>query len=554
MKKKLLKILPLCLAILLLTGCCAAANSFWGNPVSKALAGRAAKAYLAQQFADTDYRVERVGYSFKFGCYFAHIRSESSVDTQFSLSIDMRGQVYADSYDDVLSGAVTARRLEQAYRDLTAQVLDDDAFPYPGDIRFGTLEICPQEAFDDPQVTNISSYALVQQELVIDREYDIRQLGRQAGHLIVYVDGGDVTAQAAAEMLLAIRALFDEADIPFRSIDLTLHHPLPQEGPRPEGSVSVSDFAYEDIYAQDLEQRVAAADKALKAYYAALDAEEKSEGERCPRRFSPPYPELQLTAKQQLYILLFGGDFFFAAHGTAPHMVGLVGVGAAADRQAVRRGQCKHLFTVVLVVGMGVDRLQRIHTVGIWGADAVPQRVCLHHSDAVPLCVEVKRLRRQLKQILPQGQKLPADAVQQKIVASQGKLRRKQHAKAQTLPLCPGPQVGVAVQLHLLGKGQVAAQPGKVSGGQVIGDEHGVVPGSVVQLYHCLRLQVSGAAERHGVHMGLCLEHSVLHILLFGAREFLININHSRKYRPRQAKNIHFFLFDTIFFWRICYT
>ncbi len=275
MKKRLLKILTLCLAVLLLIGGCVVANAFWGNPVSKALAGKAAKVYLTQQFSDTDHHVEQVGYSFKFGCYFAHIRSDSSPDTQFALHIDMLGRVTSDTYDDVLSGAVTARRLEQAYRELTDRVLDDDAFPYPGDIRFGTLDIVPRQALEDPTVTDIPEHAIVQEDLALDGDYDIRQLGRQAGRLVLYVDSDTVTVQAAAEIVLAVRTLFDQAGVPFRTLDFTLRHPLPQDGPRPEGSVAIDGFAYEDIYADGLAQRIAQADRELKEYYAALDAEGK---------------------------------------------------------------------------------------------------------------------------------------------------------------------------------------------------------------------------------------------------------------------------------------
>ena len=275
MKKKVLKIIALVIAIALIVGVCWFANALNGNPLSKMLAEKAVVAYLAENYAQTDYYVEKLAYSFKFGNYYAHIRSEASMDTQFTLYIDMIGNVYFDTFDDVLRGAITARRLEQEYRDLTDQIFDNPSFPYPSDIGYGTLEIYPQEALDDPQVNDIPDYALVQQDLVLDQIYDIRELGRQAGHLIIYVESDTISFELAAQIMLGIRAEFDKANIPFRTMDFVLQLPLPEEGPRPDEEVRVKDFRYEDIYQENLIDRIKTAHEELDAYYAEQDAKYK---------------------------------------------------------------------------------------------------------------------------------------------------------------------------------------------------------------------------------------------------------------------------------------
>lgn len=112
MKKKVLKIIAFIIAIALILGICWVANGLNGNPISKMLAKKAANEYLEANFPDTDYYIEELGFSFKFTGYYAHVRSESSMDTQFTLEIDMLGNVFYDTYDDVLKGAITARRLE----------------------------------------------------------------------------------------------------------------------------------------------------------------------------------------------------------------------------------------------------------------------------------------------------------------------------------------------------------------------------------------------------------------------------------------------------------
>lgn len=273
--KKGLKIVALITAIVLIVGVCWFANALCGNPISRMLAQRAAETWLEGNFPDSDYYIEKVGFNFKDTNYYAHYRSESSMDTQFTLYINMFGQGYFDTYESVLSGSVTARRLEQEYRDLTDQVFESPAFPYPSDIQFGTLEIYPQEAFSDPLANEIPDYALVQQDLILDKIYDMRELGAKAGHLIVYVESETISFELAAQIMLTIRAEFDNANIPFRAMDFVLQPPLPEEGPRTGEDISVDHFLYEDIYEEGLESRIQAADAALKAYYAELDAKYK---------------------------------------------------------------------------------------------------------------------------------------------------------------------------------------------------------------------------------------------------------------------------------------
>lgn len=273
MKKKFWKIVALVIAWALIVGIAAFANSLVGNPISRMMAKHTVEKYLAETYADTDYYVEKLGFSFKSVDYYAHIRSESSMDTQFTLYIDMWGRLFWDTYDDVLSGSITARRLEQEYRDLTDQIFDSPTFPYTCDIAFGTLEIHPREAIDNPEITDIPDYSIIAEDLILDKIYDPRELGAQAGHLIVYVDSDSLTYEAAAQILLDIRAEFDEANIPFRTIDFTLQYPRPEEGPRSDEYIGVENFPYEEIYEEDLAARIAEADAELKAYRAILDAE-----------------------------------------------------------------------------------------------------------------------------------------------------------------------------------------------------------------------------------------------------------------------------------------
>ena len=71
---KAASILILALALSLAWLC----NALFGNPISRMLAEHTARRHLAQEYAGTDFEIERIGYSFKDSNYHAFIRSPSS--------------------------------------------------------------------------------------------------------------------------------------------------------------------------------------------------------------------------------------------------------------------------------------------------------------------------------------------------------------------------------------------------------------------------------------------------------------------------------------------
>lgn len=271
MKKTYLKVLALLTALVLIAGLGWFANDLLGNPVSKALATNTAKKYLAETYPDTDYYIERVSYNFKNTDYHALIKSPTSVDTEFSLYITMLGKLSWDTYEDVQSRFTTARRIDMEYRELTDTVLEHPAFPYTCPIGFGTLEIYPEEAIGDPLAGEVPPYAINQNELVLDKVYDIRELGRQAGRLVIYIESDTVTPENAAAIMLDIKDRFDKAEIPFTAMDFTLEYAITEDGQRPEEQVGVAGFLYDEIYEEGMVERVRRADEALKAYYAEQD-------------------------------------------------------------------------------------------------------------------------------------------------------------------------------------------------------------------------------------------------------------------------------------------
>ena len=87
----------------------------------------------------------------------------------------------------------------------------------------------------------------------------MRELGAQAGHLVYYLQEEQPSLERLAHWLLEIRRLMDEAGLPFVSIDVDLRYLRNEDGTRPSTDIRVSNFPYEEIYADGLTARVTAA-------------------------------------------------------------------------------------------------------------------------------------------------------------------------------------------------------------------------------------------------------------------------------------------------------
>ena len=111
---------------------------------------------------------------------------------------------------------------------------------------------------------------------MLDKKYDIRELGARAGHLIVYVEDDIVTVERAAEVLLELKEVFDRRYVPFYAIDFVLEYPRkPEGGTTKEGRVEADGFLYTDIYEEGMIERVSAANDAANAYHAEQDRKTK---------------------------------------------------------------------------------------------------------------------------------------------------------------------------------------------------------------------------------------------------------------------------------------
>ena len=277
MKKRILKIAAFVFALALIVGVCLFANALVGNPISKAVAKNTAQKHLDEIYADKDFELERVTFSFKDGYYHAFIYSPSSIDSDFTLVIDMWGKLRSDSYSDrVLSGWNTADRIGRDYRAAVEKVFDSQAFPYNEHIGYGDFEFYPRVHLEE---YSVPEYALITEDLTLDAFYDVNELGAKHGKLTIYIDDDTVSYERLSEILLDVRRIFDDAGVKFYVIDCVLEYQKSVEGGKKEGRVEVREFLYTDIYEEGMVERVKASDEAAKAYYDEQDAEKFKEME-----------------------------------------------------------------------------------------------------------------------------------------------------------------------------------------------------------------------------------------------------------------------------------
>lgn len=262
--KKFTKWLCIVLIIAVLAVVLFFVNAFFGNPISKNIARINASRYLEDNFGDSHYRISNVGHDIKTGGYYAFVDSPTSRDSYFTIFFDEWGRYYGDTYEDVTSKYTTLSRINDQYWDLVRDNATDrnsrfDISIYFGDVRItGVKEIYTytDENGETIEYTLDKDYGFDRSLLELDKEYDIRQIGRDCGSICLYIHDPDVTVNRAAELLLEMKAYLDEKNIPFHAIDFHLCEPRNEEGQLVGEQITLYDFLYSDIYEEALVDRV----------------------------------------------------------------------------------------------------------------------------------------------------------------------------------------------------------------------------------------------------------------------------------------------------------
>ena len=102
--------------------------SFYGNPISKIMADKAADQYLETHHRDLDLVHERAYYNFKDGTYVVRLWDKNSIDTKFTLEFDSFGKMKRDTFDDRLFN--TFRRYMGFLDDVADEIAKDSGLDF----------------------------------------------------------------------------------------------------------------------------------------------------------------------------------------------------------------------------------------------------------------------------------------------------------------------------------------------------------------------------------------------------------------------------------------
>lgn len=208
MKTKTKRILALVAALLLIGFLLIFLNGTVGNPISKAMAKSAAQEYVDDRYDDLQLELKDVVYNFKFSEYLVRYQSAASQDTAFAVYVDSFGHVIRDDYEsEVLSLITTYRRLDGELRALGRELF--------------RAEFAEQDIDIAHLSGNLSDPRPFTEYLTLDMPLDPHHppFGVQAA---LWIFDEDVSYERMAELLLRMRKVCAEAEIPVTEYDVRI--------------------------------------------------------------------------------------------------------------------------------------------------------------------------------------------------------------------------------------------------------------------------------------------------------------------------------------------
>ena len=277
--KKLIKWLCIIFIVAILALVLYFAFAFFGNPVSWTIARINSSRYLEENFGDSHFQINKVGYNFKTGGYYAYIDSPTSQDSYFTVYFDGWGRYRYDSYEGVTNKNTTFSRIDRQYWDLVRENAADRNGLFDISIYFGELRVADvieiytytDEDGNTIEYTLDKNYGFDRSLLELDKEYDIEQIGRDCGRICLYIHDPEVTVERAAELLLEVKEYLDEKEVPFHAINFNLCQPRNENGQMVGDQITLFDFLYTDIHEDGMVDRVREHWEIAKEHYAIQD-------------------------------------------------------------------------------------------------------------------------------------------------------------------------------------------------------------------------------------------------------------------------------------------
>lgn len=188
-------------------------HTLFGDPRDEQRAIATAQQYVTTNYPHIEVSAVHAGLQiWGSDAYVVTFASQTSEDTQFDVVVNGDGAIINDYYDDVLSGTVTFNRLHAEYHPLVETALRSLPFDY--ELYEEVLTIYEGEGSAEE--------ALDPTTLILDHPYDIKQIGRDHGSLVIWIEGEDATAQHASERMRDVKRVLDEADVPFRTLLISI--------------------------------------------------------------------------------------------------------------------------------------------------------------------------------------------------------------------------------------------------------------------------------------------------------------------------------------------
>lgn len=144
--------------------------AFFGNPISRVLANKAANYYLKTHYTELELEKERAFYNFKDAKYVVRLQDKNSPDSSFELIFDSLGRLKYDSYGDRTIN--TFRRYVDFLNKLSDEIANENGFDFdfrlsPSSEEYYRYNLHVDQVFDandlpSPVDAHFESYSKVQ--------------------------------------------------------------------------------------------------------------------------------------------------------------------------------------------------------------------------------------------------------------------------------------------------------------------------------------------------------------------------------------------------------
>lgn len=224
-------------------------TGYLGTPAGYWEAWNAANELINTEYKDTDYQIASMGYASSSGEYVVEIKSSTKIDEYFTLRLTDSGEIKTNYYESqVEDKGNTVVRLSKQYEAYMEERGLWDEFDSNYKCR-GYVSVHPSD-YDVNYI--LHEDALSREELELNKAYEIKEFARVHGYITIEAKVEEPTFETIAQILLQVKQLADEKDVPFYRISIDLRQ---IDRPSRETMVKVKDFLYEDIYETDLAAR-----------------------------------------------------------------------------------------------------------------------------------------------------------------------------------------------------------------------------------------------------------------------------------------------------------